>query len=122
MQPLVFAFLLQVAAQGLAAPRIAGTVIDSSGAPIPNATVRLETSGATIDEVMTSSDGRFEFTARPGNTPQMSSDARIFVNAAGFAQATVPVSSASRDVQVVLQPAAFFEAVNVTSSRGDVPR
>src|SRR5436190_3598745 len=101
MQPLVFAFLLQVAAQGLAAPRMAGSVIDSSGAPIPNATVRLETSGATIDEVRTASDGRFEFSARLGDVAQTSSDARIFVSAAGFAQATVPVSSASRDVQVV---------------------
>lgn len=122
MQPLVFAFVLHVATQGLTASRLAGAVIDSSGAPIPDATVRLETSGATIDEVRTAGDGRFAFTVPLGDVPQMSSDVRIVVTAAGFAQAAVTASSSSRDLQIVLQPAPFFEAVNVTSSRGDVPR
>ena len=42
---------------------IAGTVVDPSGAAIPNATVRLEMSGRTIDEFHTGIDGRFEFRA-----------------------------------------------------------
>ena len=125
MQPLVFALVLHVAAQGISARRLTGTVVDPSGAPIPNAIVRLETSGAsgkTIDEVRTASDGGFEFTPPMGDITQLSGDPRIVVTAPGFAQSAVSVSSASRNVQVVLQPAPFFEAVNVTSSRGDVPR
>ena len=100
MQPLVFALVLYAAAQGLAAPRLAGTVVDPSGAPIPDATVRLETSGAsgtTLDEVRTARDGRFEFTPSTGEPSQMSGDARLFVTAPGFAQATASVSSGSRE-------------------------
>ncbi len=118
MQPLLFALFLHAAAQsqGQTVPNIAGTVLDSSGAPVPNATVRLDTSGATIDEFRTSEDGHFQF-AIGGK-----GDWAIVVIAAGFKQAVAPVSGDSRHMQVVLQPAPFFEAVNVTSSRGDVPR
>ncbi len=118
MPPFLFALFLHVAAQSQrqTVPNIAGTILDSSGAPVPNATVRLETSGATIDEFRTAEDGHFQFAI--GGI----GDRVIVVIATGFKQAVAPVSSDSRHMQVVLQPAPFFEAVNVTSSRGDVPR
>src|SRR5438132_8732320 len=94
---------------------VSGTVLDSSGAPVPNATVRLEASGTTVAEFTTGIDGRFELKA------VASGDVRIVVTAAGFAQAAERLSDGGRSMQVTLHPAAFFEAVNVTSSRTDVP-
>ncbi len=95
---------------------ITGAVVDPSGAAVPNATVRLEMSGRTIDEFRTGSDGRFQLKA------EASGSLRVVVTAAGFAEVIVPVSLDSRYLQVTLQPAPFFEAVNVTSSRTDLPR
>ncbi len=103
------------AASQLAAP-ITGTVLDPSGAPVPNASVRLEASGAMVAEYRTGNDGRFEFTFNRQGI------ARIVVSAPGFAQATEPVPAAGESLQITLQPAPFFEAVNVTSSRGEAPR
>jgi outer membrane receptor protein involved in Fe transport len=122
VQPLLFALFVHVAhvaAVGQATPFVTGTILDSSGAPVPDATVRLEMSGALIDEFRTASDGRFEFTIdNAGNARDMV----IRVTAAGFAQAVEGVSTSGRSMQIALQPAPFFEAVNVTSSRADVPR
>ena len=84
-----------------------------SGSAVPDAVVRLEVGGA-IHEMRTATDGRFAF---PGDVGR---PARI-VTAAGFALATVEVSEAS-ELRISLEPAPFFEAVNVTSSRTDVPR
>jgi len=95
---------------------ITGTVVDPFGAVIPNASVRLEMSGRIVDEFRTGSDGRFQLKA------DASGSLRVVVTAAGFAELIVPVSLDSRDLQVTLQPASFFEAVNVTSSRTDVPK
>jgi outer membrane receptor protein involved in Fe transport len=133
VETLVLAFLLSVAAPGslaaaghVAAPDglavvgqsgpVTGVVLDSSGAPVPDATVRVEMSGATVAESTTGIDGRFELHAvAPG-------DVRIVVTADGFAQAAVLPSTAGDSLQITLHPAAFFEAVNVTSSRTDEPR
>jgi outer membrane receptor protein involved in Fe transport len=87
---------------------------------VPDAAVRVEAAGATVVETRTASDGRFDVTTVvPG-------DLRIVVTAPGFAQAAETVSAAGpgvpATVQMTLQPAPFFEAVNVTSSRTDVPR
>jgi outer membrane cobalamin receptor len=99
-----------------AVPAVGGTVLDSSGAPVPDATVRLERAGAAIAERRTANDGRFEFTVDlPGQL-------RVIVTAAGFAEAAAMVQNGSLDVRITLQPAPFFEAVNVTSSRTDSPR
>jgi hypothetical protein len=69
-----------------------------------------------IDEFRTGIDGRFEFRADAAGS------LRIVVTAAGFAEVVISVSPDSRTLQVTLQPAPFFEAVNVTSSRADLPR
>ncbi len=96
---------------------VTGTVLDPLGAPVPDATVRLEVAGTTIAEYQTAGDGRFQFTA-----PDTSGAARVLVTAAGFAQAVQAVAPGTQELRVTLQPAPFFEAVNVTSSRTDVPR
>jgi outer membrane cobalamin receptor len=126
VETFVLAFLLSVGPPGNAATPgnvgvvdqsgpVSGTVLDSSGAPVPDATVRLEVSGTTVAEFTTGIDGRFESKSiAPG-------DVRIVVTAAGFAPAADRLSG-GRSVQITLHPAAFFEAVNVTSSRTDVPR
>jgi outer membrane receptor protein involved in Fe transport len=95
---------------------ITGAVVDPSGAAVANATVRLEMSGRVVDEFRTGSDGRFQL--KTGASGSL----RVVVTAAGFAEVIVPVSPDSRDLHVMLQPAPFFEAVNVTSSRTDLPR
>ena len=115
MQAFVLALLLTAGASDQAS-LLTGTIVDASGAPIPNATVRLDVSGATIAEAVTGSDGRFELKA---GAP---SGARIVVTAAGFAPAVEPVSENGASVRITLRVAPFFEAVNVTSSRTDVPR
>jgi len=90
-----------------AASRIAGVVVDASGAPIPNATVV-----AGGRSVVTAGDGRFEIPdAADGTTT-------IEASAAGFALATIRVTASPGAMRVVLQPAPLLEAVVVTASRG----
>jgi outer membrane receptor protein involved in Fe transport len=115
LSTLLFILISLGAATQPGAP-ITGTVLDPSGAPVPNASVRLETSGASVAEYRTANDGRFEFTIDAQGT------LRIVVSAPGFAQATVPAPATGESLQITLQPAPFFDAVNVTSSRGDMPR
>ena len=116
MQHVLLALLLNGATLIQLPGLITGAVVDPSGAAVANATVRLEMSGRTVDEIQTGSDGRFQFKA------EASGSLRVIVSAAGFAEAIAPVSLDSRYLQVTLQPAPFFEAVNVTSSRTDLPR
>jgi outer membrane receptor protein involved in Fe transport len=116
MHPAVLALLLHLATYGQATGVIAGTVVDPSGAAIPDATVSLETPDGAIDTLQTAGDGRFEFKAA------VSGPLRLVVTAAGFAETVAPVRADISNRQVTLQPAAFFEAVNVTSSRTDAPR
>jgi len=114
--PTLLYILLSLAAAAQTGAPIRGTVLDPSDAPVPNASVRLEASGATVAEYRTGNDGRFEFTTDAQGI------LRIVATAPGFAQATAPVPTAGESLQITLQPAAFFEAVNVTSSRGDAPK
>jgi outer membrane receptor protein involved in Fe transport len=98
-----------------AAGVISGVVVDSSGAAVPFAAVRLEISGRAIDQFRTGSDGRFAFSAPAGPLS-------VVVTAPGFVEATVEVGAEAAGLRVTLQPAPFFEAVNVTSSRTDIPK
>ena len=119
---LILCLASALAAPGEAAPALTGVVVDSSGAPVPDALVRLESSGTTIAEFRTASDGRFQFDVEPRPSPPLGASAvRIVATAPGFAEATA-VPTASGAVEIVLRPAPFFEAVNVTSSRTDSPR
>lgn len=112
---ILFLFLLSLGSATHAAAPLAGTVLDPSGAPISNASVRIEASGTVVAEVRTGSDGRFEFQLTPAGV------LRVIVVAPGFAQAIVAPED-DNPLQITLQPAPFFEAVNVTSSRSDVPK
>ncbi len=95
---------------------LTGTVLDPSGAPVPDATVRVEVAGTPAGEFRTGNDGQFELTV------ESTGDLRVIVTATGFAQAIEAVPSGRRTLQVTLHPAPFFEAVNVTSSRTGIPK
>src|SRR5439155_10653866 len=121
---LLLVLMVNLAAAAQGAALLTGAILDPSGAPVPNASVRLEVAGATIDEFQTGNDGRFQFPIESSrNLPGLMRPAlHIVVTAAGFAQVTETVPANSPPMQITLQPAAFFENVNVTSSRTDVPR
>ncbi len=115
MHPVLFALLLAAGPQ--AGNVISGIVQDATGAPVPAAVVRLQSDGRTVHELQTGTDGRFAF---PGTITRAE---QIVVSAPGFAPVSHPVpDSGELDIVITLEPAPFFEAVNVTSSRGDVPR
>ena len=85
---------------------MAGIVVDSSGAPLPGATV---TAGSA--SVVTGDDGQFVIADAPAG-------ALVRVSAPGFAVASVVVGGDTDDARVVLQPAPLVAAVVVTASRG----
>jgi len=114
--PIFILALFLTAGLAQTATPIAGIVLDPSGSAVPDAVVRLEVSGTPVHELQTATDGRFAFPGDAGGP------ARIIVTAAGFAPATVDVAEPSGDLRISLEPAPFFEAVNVTSSRSDVAR
>ena len=97
-------FLAAVPAE---AARIAGVVVDSSGAPVPGATV---TAGSA--SMVTGDDGQFDL----ANAPDGSVTVRVM--APGFAVATLTVEGTTEAARVVLQPAALVDEVVVTASRG----
>src|SRR5262249_34144151 len=94
---------------------ISGTIVDTTGSTVPGATVQLEAAGVLVAQAETSSDGRFSFTSS-------SSQIRLIVMAPGFAQRIIARGAGASPLPIELQPAPFFEAVQVTSSRGIEPR
>ena len=114
---------LSLAAGLQSAPPVAAVVLDGTGAAIAGATVRLDVAGTPVNEMQTASDGSFSF--RRDTAGDASGPVRVVVSAAGFASATVdvgPGESSSAELRITLEPAPFFEAVNVTSTRTGVPR
>src|SRR5919106_1385610 len=97
-------FLAAVPAE---AARVAGVVVDSSGAPVPGATV---TAGPA--SMVTGDDGRFDLADAPDGS------VAIRVTAPGFAVATLTVEGNTDGARVVLQPAPLVDEVVVTASRG----
>jgi outer membrane receptor protein involved in Fe transport len=93
-----------------------GRVIDQSGASVPNADVRIEIAGNTVAQTQTDANGGFEVavTADAART--------VVIAVPGFALSTTAAPAGVRTVEVTLEPAPLFEAVNVTSSRTDVAR
>src|SRR5687767_11353082 len=104
-----------VAAQTVATPSVrppasttTGTVVDISGAVVPDAEV-----------VVTSTDGR-SITLRTdadGNFDAGVIASRVRVSSQGFETTEIPVSGAG-PVQIVLRPTNFADSVVVTASRG----
>lgn len=95
---------------------LSGRVLDPSGAAVPNADVRIEISGNTVAQTQTDASGRFDVAV------SADSARTVVVVAPGFALSTTSASAGVRTVDVTLAPAPLFEAVNVTSSRGEVAR
>jgi outer membrane receptor protein involved in Fe transport len=88
---------------------VTGVVLDTSNAPILDATV---SSGGV--SVRTDADGTFELTLPAGTAP-------VQVAAPGFTTQTIPRERLERDRRTVLQllPAPLEDKVLVTASRGD---
>jgi outer membrane receptor protein involved in Fe transport len=108
---------LLIAPSALPQPEMmTGTVTDPQGSTVPGAIVQLEVGGAIVFQTQTATDGRFSFEIE-------SRDAvRLIVTAAGFTRNVVPISSETApNMTIVLEAASFFEAVQVTSTRSDVP-
>jgi outer membrane receptor protein involved in Fe transport len=96
-----------LAAAPAEAARVAGVVVDSSGAPVPGATV---TAGSV--SMITGDNGQFDLADAPDGS------VTIRVTAAGFAVSTLTVEGATDTARVVLHPAALVDEVVVTASRG----
>jgi len=94
---------------------VSGTIVDTTGSTVPGATVQLEVAGVVTTQVQTSADGRFSF-------PASSDRIRLIVMAPGFGQRAVTVDPGGASLTIELEPAPFFDAVQVTSSRAREPQ
>jgi iron complex outermembrane receptor protein len=113
---LILAALLTLLQPGQPAD-VTGTIVDSSGSTIPGATVQLEAAGIPIAQMQTGSDGRFSFPPGPGD------ELRLLVTAPGFAFQAVQVpGDSAAPITITMEPAPFFDAVQVTSARGSGAR
>src|SRR5919201_3792923 len=97
---------------------LTGIVVDSSGAPVPGAAVGLEFTDGASRITSSASDGRFEFVNLPAGR------ARLIVSAPGFAtiaqSLVLRCADTASPIRIVLEPAAQFETVTVTASRGEI--
>jgi outer membrane receptor protein involved in Fe transport len=111
---LVAALLMNVAVAGQSPRPISVVVADPQGQPVPGATVHLALSGRTVWEGRTASDGSLEL-----NTDVI--DVVLTVTAPGFAPASVSLElHEGRTLAITLEPAPFFEEIQVTSSRTEI--
>src|SRR4029434_1955832 len=94
---------------------VSGTIVDTTGSTVPGATVQLEVAGVVTTQVQTSADGRFSF-------PASSDRIRLIVMAPGFGQRAVTVDPGGASLTIEREPAPFFDAVQVTSSRAREPQ
>ncbi len=101
----VFALVSSFAAAPAFAARVAGVVVDGSGAPIAGALVAAGTATTT-----TADDGSFVLADAPDGS-------QIRITAPGFA-AAVLVAADAEGVRVILQPAPLVDTIVVTASRG----
>ena len=92
---------------------IQGTVRDSSGAVVQNASVNLQ-SGSFQTNTKTDNDGKFVF----DNVPIASGS--INVSAEGFASTQVSWSAGSGSLEIVLNPASAKEQVVVSAARSQL--
>ncbi len=118
-----FTLLLALPAIGAAEPPapppeprvIRGTVVDSSGAAIVGAAVRVRIAGGE-QTATTDAEGRFTFEGVP------SGPARVAVAAPGFAPVEVEAAKAGKALRVVLRPGSRSEQVTVRASGVTVAR
>ena len=89
-----------------------GSVVDASGAPVPEAVVTIS-SVDTVSTLITNSRGRFSF------SKIQDIELEVRVAAEGFAEVVRHVSIGTPLLRIVLQPAPFTDTVTVTASRGE---
>jgi len=106
MRTVFFALVYLVAAAPLYAARVAGVVLDSSGAPVAGAIVTAGGVSATAGD-----DGAFLIADAPDG-------AEVRVTAAGFAPVSLTAGADAESLRIVLQPAPLVDTVVVTASRG----
>jgi outer membrane receptor protein involved in Fe transport len=99
--------LVQITAAG--ARTVTGTVVDSSGAPVPGA--RVSIAGQSTGAVLTGVDGAFTL-------PDISAaDARVVVTAAGFAERTLTIETGhAGPVRIELTPRGLVEFLTVSAN------
>lgn len=102
----LFSLALAPAASAQSGITVSGVVLDSSGAPVPGAT--LTAGGITAT---TGGDGMFSLTLPPGVTA-------MTATAKGFASSTINLTGNNPEMRVVLQPAPLESSVVVTATRG----
>ena len=108
MRTAIFLLICALAAvPAAAASRVAGVVVDASGAPVANATVTIGGRSVT-----TGSDGRFDVADAPDG------ELAVQASAPGFSTVTIRVTGTTEDARLTLSPAPLTEAVTVTASRG----
>lgn len=109
-------FLLTACASAAAQPAGAldGLVVDTSGAPLPGASVLLQRASVDDRRTVTDADGRFAF------REIATGDYLLRLIASGFAdsQSRITAAAGAAKITVALQPAPFTETVSVTASSG----
>ncbi|HUF47254.1 MAG TPA: TonB-dependent receptor [Vicinamibacterales bacterium] len=101
-------------AQSASPPDLALVVVDSQGAAVVRAYVRLvDRSGRTIRTTLTDAEGRARIDGG-------CAACQLEVSLAGFRTASMP-ATAGRTVRVVLSPAPVTESIVVSATRGEAP-
>jgi|RhiMethySRZTD1v2_1073278.scaffolds.fasta_scaffold04707_5 outer membrane receptor protein involved in Fe transport len=121
MQKLVAFFIcLALPAAAHAQATVKGVVRDPSGLVVAGAAIFVQTASGVEQHAVTGPEGRFELSRG------VPSGATLIVRAGGFAEKSQPIGETTRELEIVLQPAALLEAVTVTPTRteqrlGDIP-
>lgn len=95
---------------GPQASAVTGSVVDVSGAPVPNALVTVTAKDGGTSEVRTDANGHFELPA---------SAARISVTSAGLEPVEMAVPPNGGPLHVVMRPATFADTIVVTATRSE---
>jgi outer membrane receptor protein involved in Fe transport len=110
---LVLCCLLPLCGAPAAAQARAGVVLDESGAPVPAANMRLQsTGGAIIGEMVTASDGTFDLPDLPAGSYLLRVEAR------DFQPRELRLAPGAERLEIVLRVAPLRQEVSITASRG----
>src|SRR5262245_37449229 len=93
---------------------VTGIVRDSTGGVVPGASVILRPASGGEQQTVSGPDGRFTCEGAPGT------QATLVVRAGGVAEMQQRISEGG-EVEIVLSPAALFEAITVTPTRSEQP-